>query len=94
MNFEFRMPPLGLANKNIFSLEKKWKEVLQLVAFWDTGGTFLHGGPNTVETGVGCGFRLKLPFQTAISFDMGIPLNHKSRSHPVFLYFKLTGAPF
>ncbi|HEX4839181.1 MAG TPA: ShlB/FhaC/HecB family hemolysin secretion/activation protein [Rhabdochlamydiaceae bacterium] len=93
-NFEFRVPPLFLANKRFFSSSKKWKDILQFDAFLDTGGTFLNGGSRTFLTGTGVGLRINGPYKFVLSGDVGFPLNHRSENKGVFAYVKLTWQPF
>lgn len=94
LNFELRIPPPFLANKNFFNLNKKWKEIFQLDAFLDHGGTFLHSAQNTFLWGSGFGLRINGPYTITFSIDVGFPLNHRSLTRDVFTYIKLTGQPF
>jgi hemolysin activation/secretion protein len=94
LNFEFRSPLPFLANKNFFNLKKKWKEILQLTAFLDQGGTFLNEGRSTLLWGTGAGVRIYGPYTLTLSLDVGVPLNHRDLTKDVFLYIKLTGQPF
>lgn len=93
-NAEVRIPPPLLANLRFFMAKKKWREVMQLATFVDTGGTFYYGGPNTFLWGSGFGFRFKGPWSLGLSIDVGFPLNHKDLSNGTMVYIKVAGQPF
>jgi hemolysin activation/secretion protein len=94
VNFEFRSPIPGLANKNFFKFNKKWKDIVQLDAFLDHGGVFLHSERNTFLWGSGLGVRINGPYTLTLSIDVGFPLNHRKLTRGAFTYIKLTGQPF
>ncbi|HEY4255097.1 MAG TPA: ShlB/FhaC/HecB family hemolysin secretion/activation protein [Chlamydiales bacterium] len=93
-NAELRVPPPLLANQRFFVAHKKWKEVVQLVAFLDNGGVFFHGGSNTFLWGSGIGFRFRGLGNMSLSVDLGFPLNHKGFSSGAFMYLKVAGQAF
>jgi len=93
-NFEVRIPPLFLANKKIFRLKKRLKEVVQLDFFLDHGGAFLQSEGNTFLWGSGLGAKVKGPYNLVLSVDVGFPLNHRDENRGVFTYIKVTGQPF
>lgn len=93
-NLEVLIPPPGLANLRFFMAQKKWREVFQLAAFFDTGGVFVKGGSDTFLSGSGVGFRYKGPWNFSLSFDVGFPLNHQDLSNGTMYYIKVTGQPF
>jgi hemolysin activation/secretion protein len=95
-NFEMRFPLPIFMNKRFFWTKKTWKESLQLVAFFDTGGTFFNDGATTYISGTGFGLRIYGPYTFSLSFDLGYPLNnHKlSDGKRPFSYLKLTANPF
>ena len=94
LNFELRIPPPAVANEKVPFVKSKWREVLQLVGFLDTGGVHFNEGNSTFITGAGLGFRLKGPWSLALSLDVGFPLNHDHLSSGAFTYIKITGQPF
>lgn len=93
-NIEFRIPPPLLANQRFFVVKKKWKEVIQLVAFLDSGGVFMKGGSSTILWGTGFGFRFKGPGNLSLSVDLGYPLNHNNLSNGMMVYIKAAGQVF
>lgn len=94
LNFEFRLPPPFLADKNVFNLKKKWKDILQFDVFLDHGGAFLKSEENTFLWGSGLGLRINGPYTLTLSIDVGFPLNHRDFTRSAFTYIKLTGQPF
>jgi hemolysin activation/secretion protein len=94
LNLELKLPPLLLANQRFFVAKKKWREVMQIVAFVDHGGVSFHGGSDTFLWGSGLGFRFKGPRSLSLSLDVGFPLNHNSLSAGAMTYIKVTGQPF
>ncbi len=94
LNFEFRLPPLGLANKQFFGTKKLWKDVFQFDVFLDHGGVLLHSAQNTFLWGSGLGLRINGPYTITLSVDAGFPLNHRKLTRDAFMYIKLTGQPF
>ena len=94
VNFAFTIPPPFLANKKFFTLNKKWKEILQFDAFLDQGGAFLHSEGNTFLWGWGVGAKVNGPYTLTFSIDVGFPLNHKDLTRGAFTYIKVTGQPF
>jgi len=94
VNFEFRAPIPGLANKNFFKFNKKWRDIIQLDAFLDHGGVFLQSERNTFLWGSGLGVRINGPYTLTFSIDVGFPLNHRKLTRGAFTYIKLTGQPF
>lgn len=93
-NFEFHFPIPFLANKNAFKLNKKWKEVIQFNAFFDTGATFLHSIQKAYLSGTGFGVKITGPYSLTLNIDVGFPLNNKDLSKGAFTYIKLTGQAF
>lgn len=105
-NFEARFPLPYLADKRFFCTEKTWKEILQVVAFVDTGGTFYNKNPrvhvpfhsNRIPqaylTGAGLGLRICGPYTICLSVDVGFPLMRHDLSHGAFAYIKVTAQPF
>lgn len=79
---------------------KPWKDVLQLVFFYDRGQTWLTGGsiPNQKNSislnGAGLGLRLYGPWKFEWSFDVGFPLTPEQKSSNSVFYFKVTWQPF
>ncbi len=94
INLELKFPPPILANQRFSRVNKKWRDVLQLAAFLDTGGTFYYGGSNTFLWGSGIGIRFKGPLSLTFSCDIGFPLNKPSLSKGTMAYLKVTGQPF
>jgi hemolysin activation/secretion protein len=94
INLEFRVPPPLLANKKVFKLNKKWKDIIQFDAFLDTGGVFLQSERNTFLWGTGVGMRIMGPYHLNLSIDVGFPLNHRGLTNGAFYYLKITGQPF
>ena len=94
VNFEFRVPPLLLANKKFFKSNKKWKDIVQFDAFLDHGGVFLQSERNTFLWGTGVGLRINGPYTLSLSVDVGFPLNHRGLTNGAFYYLKVTGQPF
>lgn len=92
-NVELRFPVPFLANQRFFVAKKKWREVMQLAAFVDNGGTFYYGGSNTFLWGSGVGFRFKGPANLSLSVDVGFPLNHNNLSQKTMVYIKAVGQP-
>ena len=93
-NFEFVVPPPGFGDKKFFKTNKKWKDIIQLDAFLDNGGTFLHEGKTTVLWGTGVGLRVNGPYRFNLAVDVGFPLNHRDLTNAAFYYLKITGQPF
>lgn len=93
-NVELRIPPPFLANKRFFMAKKSWREVLQIVGFFDQGGVFLQSVGNVFLAGSGFGLRLQWPWSLTLSLDVGYPLNHRDLSTGAFTYIKVTGQPF
>lgn len=94
LNTEFMIPPPLLANYRFFVSKKKWREVFQLVGFFDHGGVKHNGGGYRFLTGTGMGVRLKDVWGMTFSVDVGVPLDHRSLSRDVFVYIKITAQPF
>ncbi|MBS0615563.1 MAG: ShlB/FhaC/HecB family hemolysin secretion/activation protein [Verrucomicrobia bacterium] len=98
-NLEARMPIYGLADKKVPWSKKTWKEFLQFVAFLDHGQIFLHGSsPNEIHhvhmTSMGVGARMNGPWGIDLSFDVGFPLSHQTRTSHAITYFKVSWNPF
>lgn len=93
-NFETRFPLPLFMDKNFFWMKRKWKEVLQLVGFVDTGGTIFNEGSRTFITGAGFGLRFSGPYTFSLSYDVGFPLSHPDLSKGAFSYLKFTAQPF
>jgi len=93
-NLEFRMPPWGLSEVSFFKTKKKFKDILQLSAFFDQGGVFLKSSTNNYLCGTGAGVVIKGPLSLSLTLDAGFPLIHESRSKKAFFYVKITGQPF
>lgn len=94
LNFEFRIPPPFLANKQFFKFNAEWKDIIQFDAFLDHGGVFLQSEANTFLWGSGLGVRVNGPYRLALSIDVGFPLNHRDHNREVFTYIKVTCQPF
>lgn len=99
LNFEWRIPPFGLANREVPSLKRLWKDFMQIIGFVDHGLTYLHGFPNTEThrvqmTSAGAGLRLKGPYHFSLNFDVGFPLTEQKRSSHAITYLKITWNPF
>jgi hemolysin activation/secretion protein len=94
VNVETRFPLPLFMDRKFFWSKKTWKEVLQIVGFLDTGGTFFNEGSRTFITGTGCGLRFMGPWTLAISFDVGFPLNRPDLSNSTFNYLKITAQAF
>lgn len=92
-NVELRIPPLLLSNVRFLRCQK-WKDVLQIVGFFDFGGTFLQSFDPVYLCGSGLGFRFKGPWNLSLSLDVGFPLNRRDLSTGAFTYIKVTGQPF
>lgn len=93
-NIELRFPPPFLANKKFFGIKKKWKEIIQFDAFFDTGGVFLRSSGHTFLSGSGVGVRVNCPYTLTFSIDVGFPLNHRDLTRSAFTYIKVTAQPF
>ncbi len=94
VNAEFRFPPPFLADKNFFSSDATWKDIIQFDVFVDHGGTFLHSIDHKYLTGTGFGVRINGPYSLDIGIDAGFPLTDRRLSHEVFVYIKVTAQPF
>ncbi len=94
VNLETRFPLPLFMDKRFLWTKKKWREVLQLVAFLVSGGIFFNEGSNTFISGAGCGLRFIGPWSLSVSFDMGFPLNRSDLSSGAFNYLKITAQPF
>ncbi len=92
VNFEFLLPPFPF--QNICFGKTRLKDRLQLICFLDQGGTFFYPGVSTFLWGSGMGLRLQGPWNLALNFDVGFPLNHKSLSKGAFSYLRITLNPF
>ena len=93
-NIELRIPPPCVANDKVPFVKSKWKEVLQIVGFFDTGGVHFNDGASTFIHGIGFGVRINGPWSLAFSWDLGFPINHNNLSSGAFNYIKITGQPF
>lgn len=89
-----------LKDKKAPFTKKTWKEVLQLLFFYDRGQVWLNGG-NTANqkgaitlNGVGAGFRIYGPWKFEWSFDVGFPLTSEKKTSDTVLYFKVSWQPF
>lgn len=94
VNFELRMPPPFIGHKRFFKLNKTWKDIVQLDAFVDGGGVFLHSSSDTFLWGAGVGARVIGPWSFSLSIDVGFPLNHRDLTTGAFYYLKVVGQPF
>lgn len=79
---------------------KTWREVLQLVFFYDRGQVWLNGGDtinqkNAVTlNGAGAGFRIYGPWHIEWSFDVGFPLTEERKTSNAVYYFKVSWKAF
>jgi len=95
MNWELRLPP-PFCNSNFFRTKKKWKEVLQFVAFIDHGGVYLKSSEQSLHKGylgmisTGGGVRIYGPYHFDLSIDLGIPLNDQQKYRNGIWYWKVT----
>lgn len=94
-NFELRMPP-PFGNSHIFGTKKTWKELLQFVAFIDTGGVFLRHAEvedqssHVYLTGGGVGVRLYAPWHIDVSADVGFPITHQDSGPGAIAYVRVS----
>jgi hemolysin activation/secretion protein len=93
-NIETRFPLPFFMDRRFFLTKKTWKEVLQLVAFFDSGATKFNEGSGIFLAGTGFGLRFTGPYTLSLSFDVGFPINHIDLSSGSFGYLKLTAQPF
>jgi len=93
-NIELRIPPPGLAEVKVPFVNSKWKDILQIVGFFDTGGVHFNSGSSTFIHGIGFGVRVNGPWTINFSWDLGFPINHDHLSSGAFNYIKVTGQPF
>ncbi len=99
LNLEARLPPYGISDKKVPWIKKTWKEFFQFIVFLDHGQTFLHGtSKNEIHhvhmTSMGVAARLNGPYGFDLSFDVGFPLSHQTRTSHAITYFKVTWNPF
>jgi hemolysin activation/secretion protein len=102
---EFRAPvPFGGDTKIPFS-NKKWKDFMQFVGFFDQGGVILNGNGeqqthHKLLIGAGIGARFYFPHDLTVSFDVGFPVSRKvdiargkKQKSPLY-YFQVGLRPF
>ena len=101
-NFELRFPPPFIGDIKIPCLEVKWREVMQLLGFVDTGRVSYNGrffrskefkkksdvSRHSTLTGAGVGLRAIGPYGLDFSLDVGFPLNHRRHVDCVQTYFR------
>lgn len=75
---------------------KQWRDLVQLVFFYDRGQTWLNGDKTTSQkkmvalNGAGAGFRVYGPWKFQWSFDIGFPLSSERKSSDSVYYFKVS----
>jgi hemolysin activation/secretion protein len=93
MNWELRIPPPFKNSK--FYNNKKWKDLLQFVAFVDYGGVQLKSKERPLHKGyvgmvsAGGGVRVYGPYHFNLSIDLGFPLNKHHRHADSIWYWKV-----
>ena len=97
---ELRTPIPGLKNCKAPFTSRTWKDILQLVFFYDRGQIWLNGGDtinqknSVVLNGVGAGFRIYGPWKIEWSFDAALPITHERKTSDVVYYFKVSWQAF
>jgi hemolysin activation/secretion protein len=93
-NWELRFPVPFLADRRFFKTNKIWRDVVQVVGFFDTGATFYNKGSDTYISGAGVGVRVFGPFSLSLSLDVGYPLTRHDLSSGPVAYIRVTAQPF
>ena len=94
-NFELRVPP-PFSSHRVPGMKKTWRELLQFVAFIDTGGVFLRHAEvedqssHVYLTGGGVGVRLYAPLHIDVSADVGFPITHQDRGPGAIAYVRVS----
>jgi hemolysin activation/secretion protein len=94
MNWELRFPP-PCRNATFRKTKRKWKDILQFVAFVDFGGVSLKSAEPTFYKGYlgmvssGAGVRLYGPYHFDVSIDWAVPLNNRRKDSGNIWYWKI-----